>query len=94
GYSFDFKFHSFEYPNYVCERSGWNDEFVALVKPPPMGSYVPAGSQFGNISFDGNMHPVSVNIGYFDVCDPNAPSRFAANCIRSGGPCPPLPNPY
>src|SRR5262249_53522298 len=76
-----------------CEKNGWNDEFVALVSPPPQGSYVPSGSQFGNISFDANKHPVSVNMGFFDVCDPSTPTRFAANCNKSGGPCPPLPNP-
>jgi hypothetical protein len=49
---------------------------------------------FGNISFDSNNHPVSVNMGFFDVCDPNAPSRFAQSCHNTGGTCPPLPNPY
>jgi hypothetical protein len=94
GYSFDFKFHSFEFPDYVCDTSGWNDEFVALVSPAPNGSYVPKGSQFGNISFDGAKHPVSVNIGFFDVCDASAPQRFAATCNNGMGPCPPLPKPY
>ncbi len=94
GYSFDFKFHSFEFPDYVCDKSGWNDEFVALVNPAPSGSYVPNGSQFGNISFDGANHPVSVNIGFFDVCDPASPERFASNCKTGGGPCPALPMPY
>jgi hypothetical protein len=94
GYSFNFKFYSFEYPNYVCDTSGYNDQFVALVEPPPMGAYVPSGSSFGNISFDSNNHPVSVNLGFFDVCDPSAPSRFASSCNRGGKTCPALPNPY
>src|SRR3984957_15625288 len=94
GYSFNFKFYSFEYPNYVCDTKGYNDQFVALVDPPPMGSYVPSGSSFGNISFDSNNHPVSVNMGYFDVCDPSTPSRFASSCNSGGGTCPPLPSPY
>jgi hypothetical protein len=94
GYSFDFKFYSFEYPDWVCDTSGYNDQFVTLVNPPPMGSYVPSGSMFGNISFDSNNHPVSVNMGFFDVCDPTTPTRFASHCKSGGGTCPPTPNPY
>ncbi len=94
GYSFNFKFYSFEFPDWVCDKSGYNDQFVALVNPPPMGAYVPSGSSFGNISFDGNKHPVSVNMGFFDTCDPSTPQRFASHCKSSGGTCPPLPNPY
>jgi hypothetical protein len=94
GYSFDFKFYSFEYPDWVCDTSGYNDQFVALVNPPPMGAYVPSGSMFGNISFDMNNHPVSVNMGFFDVCDPMTPNRFAQHCKSGGGTCPPTPSPY
>jgi hypothetical protein len=94
GYAFNFKFYSFEFPDWVCDTAGYNDQFVALVTPPPMGAYVPMGSMAGNISFDGNNHPVSVNMGYFDVCDPSSPTRFATHCISGGGMCPPLPNPY
>ncbi len=94
GYSFNFKFYSFEFPDWVCDTSGYNDQFVALVQPPPTGSYVPTGSLFGNISFDSNMHPVSVNMGFFDVCDPTTPTRFATHCKSGGGACPALPSPY
>jgi hypothetical protein len=94
GYSFNFKFYSFEFPDWVCDTSGYNDQFVALVQPPPMGAYVPTGSPFGNISFDSNNHPVSVNMGFFDVCDPTTPTRFATHCKSGGGTCPALPSPY
>ena len=95
GYSFSFKFHSFEYPDYVCDPSGYNDQFVALVSPPPTGAYVPAGSSLGNVSFDSNQHPVSVNLGFFDVCDGSAPQRFASHCTSSATvKCPSLPSPY
>lgn len=94
GYSFNFKFYSFEFPDWVCDTSGYNDQFVALVSPPPTGSYVPTGSTFGNISFDSNNHPVSVNMGFFDVCDPTTPARFASHCISGGGVCPSIPSPY
>ena len=62
GYSFAFKFYSEEYPYYVCDS--YNDQFIALVSPAPMGSIN------GNISFDSKNNPVSVNLGFFDVCDP------------------------
>ena len=60
GYSFDFDFYSFEYPEWVC--TSFNDQFIALVNPPPMGSIN------GNISFDSKKNPVSVNIAFFQVC--------------------------
>jgi hypothetical protein len=100
GYSFSFKFYSFEYPDYVCDSSGWNDQYVTLVSPPPSGAYVPSGSSLGNISFDSNQHPVSVNMGYFDVCDQSTPSRFASHC-KTGSvvngltvTCPTIPSSY
>lgn len=64
GYKFNFKFYSFEFPVYVC--TSFNDQFIALVQPNPMGS------MNGNIAFDSMKNPVSVNIGFFDVCDPNS----------------------
>jgi hypothetical protein len=88
-YSYEFKFHSFEFPEYVCTQ--FNDQYIALVQPPPQGSIN------GNISFDSNTNPVSVNIAFFDVCDPSTASQWASICefdIFGGGTCPPLPNPY
>ena len=61
GYSFNFKFYSFEYPEWLCQL--YNDQFISLVTPPPMGSID------GNISFDSANNPVSVNVAFFDVCD-------------------------
>jgi len=60
GFSFDFRFYSFEYPEWVCDY--YNDQFIALVNPAPVGSIN------GNVSFDSQNNPVSVNVGYFDVC--------------------------
>jgi hypothetical protein len=61
GVQFDFRFYSFEYPEWVC--SAYNDQFIALMTPPPMGSIN------GNISFDSMHNPVSVNVAFFDVCE-------------------------
>ncbi|MEX1365415.1 MAG: choice-of-anchor L domain-containing protein [Nannocystaceae bacterium] len=60
GYAFSFDFYSFEYPEWVC--TSFNDQFIALVDPPPPGSIN------GNVSFDNMMNPVSVNIAFFEVC--------------------------
>lgn len=79
GYSFDFKFYSFEFAEWVC--TPYNDQFMALVTPAP------AGAQDGNISFDSNGAPVSVNLAYFTVAE-NC-NNWAAN---SDNP-PPQPNP-
>ncbi|APR85406.1 Cell division protein FtsH [Minicystis rosea] len=62
GYSFAFNFYSFEYPEFVCTL--FNDQFISLVDPAPNGSVS------GNISFDSNHNPVSVNVAFFNVCDP------------------------
>jgi len=58
GYKFNFKFYSFEYPEYVC--TAYNDQFIALVSPQPTGSIN------GNISFDSMTNPVSVNVAFFN----------------------------
>lgn len=70
GYEFLFKFYTFEYPEWVCED--FNDQFVALATPAPPGSYN------GNLSFDEEGRPVSVNIAFFDVCDgcPRGPDEL------------------
>jgi hypothetical protein len=60
GYSVDFAFYSFEYPEWVCDL--YNDQFIVLVNPPPTGSIN------GNIAFDANNNPVSVNVAFFTVC--------------------------
>jgi hypothetical protein len=60
GFSFAFNFYTFEYPEWVC--TDFNDQFISLVSPAPMGSIN------GNISFDSMHNPVSVNIAFFDVC--------------------------
>jgi hypothetical protein len=83
GFKFRFKFYSFEFAEYVC--TSYNDQFIALVDPPPQGSVN------GNVTFDSMANPVSVNIAYFDVCDPVANNDFAMWC---SGTCPPMPNPY
>lgn len=83
GYGFNFKFHSFEFSEWVC--TSYNDQFIALVTPEPNGSI------HGNVSFDSKGNPVSVNIAFFDVCDQSTKATFAENCFQN---CPSAPNPY
>ncbi len=60
GIAFDFDFYTFEWPSFVC--STYNDFFVALLTPFPMGQ------TDGNISFDSQNNPISVNNALLDVC--------------------------
>src|SRR5262249_13162866 len=53
GFAFNFNFFTYEWPTYIC--STYNDFFVALLYPIPMGQ------PDGNISFDSMGNPVSVN---------------------------------
>jgi hypothetical protein len=57
-FSFNFLFVSSEYPEYV--GSAFNDKFLALLD---------SQAYKGNISFDRNGNPITVNVGFFDVCD-------------------------
>lgn len=84
GFSFGLKFHSFEYPEWVC--TNFNDQFVTLVSPPPSGSI------HGNVAFDAMLNPVSVNLSFFDVCNPASMPYFAAQCSSAN--CPGAPIPY
>jgi hypothetical protein len=60
GIKFDFDFYTFEWPGYVCSQ--FNDFFVALLEP------FPEGQADGNISFDSQGNPVSVNNAFLEVC--------------------------
>ena len=68
GFSFNFNFFTYEWPGFICSQ--FNDFFVALLSP------VPAGQLDGNISFDSQGNPVSVNNAFLEVC----------GCASSGGP--------
>ncbi len=80
GFRYRFRFYSWEFPEYVC--TAYNDQYIALVDPPPEGAIN------GNISFDSATNPVSVNIAFFDVCSSCQP--WASEC---SGSCPPVPSP-
>lgn len=60
GFSFDFDFYTYEWPGFVC--STYNDFFLAILEP------FPPGQSDGNISFDGDGNPISVNNALLEVC--------------------------
>lgn len=60
GFSFNFNFFTYEWPGYVCSQ--FNDFFTAILMP------YPAGQTDGNITFDNQGNPVSVNNAFVDVC--------------------------
>jgi len=59
GFSFDFDYYASDWPQFVCQAV--NDVFAAIINPPP------AGALAGNVVFDANQNPVSVN-GVLGVC--------------------------
>jgi hypothetical protein len=60
-FSFSFQFFSGEYPDFVCTQ--YNDEFLAVVQSSK--TY----PQPTNISFDAMKNPITVNSGFFIVCN-------------------------
>ena len=69
GFSFDFRFFSREYPYYVCSK--YNDFFLTLLTDEA-GKPLEGVNPDGNISFDKDGNPVSVNNAFFTTCA-NAP---------------------
>ena len=63
GFSYDFRFFSSEFSEWVCQN--FNDFFLALLT-----SNEPSLPADKNVSFDGLGNPLSVNNGFFDVCQP------------------------
>ena len=61
GFSFDFNFFTYEFPEFVCKQ--YNDFFVALMWPAISDKAVN-----NNIAFDKDGNPVSVNNGFLEVC--------------------------
>lgn len=68
-FSFNLNFYTFEFPQYIC--SEYNDFYVTMMWPTP------PGLPDGNISFDQDGNPISVNNSLLQVCQSqNAGSKF------------------
>ncbi|MCA9628212.1 MAG: putative metal-binding motif-containing protein [Myxococcales bacterium] len=74
---FDFMFYTYEFPEYIC--SEYNDFFVALMDPAPEGAIS------GNVSFDNQGNPVSVNNGYLEVCQAQMAGGKQFDCPQGTG---------
>lgn len=59
-FKFQQNFFTFEFPEYIC--SSFNDFFVTMMDPPP------SGLPDGNIAFDQDTNPISVNNSLLQVC--------------------------
>lgn len=62
-FSYQQFFLTHEYPRYIC--STYNDFFVTIMTPKP------AGQKDGNIAFDQDGNPISVNNSLLQVCEPS-----------------------
>ncbi len=63
GLQFEFRFFSYEYPQFICTE--FNDFFLALLTSEH--TEIPEDK---NISFDAAGNPVSVNNAFFTTCEP------------------------
>jgi len=82
-FSFDFRFFTREYPHYIC--TNFNDFFLALLTDEN-GNAI-GRIKDGNISFDKEGNPISVNNAFFTTCGPASCSGFSKGDDTKGG-CP------
>jgi len=80
-FSYNFKFYSAEFPEFLCYD--FNDFFVTLLTSSEPS--IPADK---NIAFDANNNPVSVNNAFFQVCFPpmgSPPGTCPAGTLELAG---------
>ncbi len=76
GFSFDFTFFAADWPTGVC--TPYDDAFVAMLSPVPMGL------ADGDVAFDGQLNPVTLNAAWFDSCGcPGGPPCIAGGKLFS-----------
>jgi hypothetical protein len=74
GFSFDFMFFTFDYPQYVC--SLFNDQFIVTLDSNPQGSIN------GNLAFDNDGNPIGANCNFIN---PNFSNVLAGTGFGSWG---------
>ena len=72
-FAYSFDFFSSEYPEWVC--TAYNDTFVALLT---------STNTNGNISFDANGNPVSVNVGFFGIPNCSPACSYCTAAVLAG----------
>lgn len=70
--TFDFNFFTYEFPVFIC--STFNDYFVAMMDP------MPVGQTDNNVSFDSGGNPISVNNALLHVCSPQTAGGIDFTC--------------
>jgi hypothetical protein len=73
-FSFNFQFFSAEYPEYVCTM--FNDKFLVLME---------SANEFvepTNIAFDMSKNPITVNNGFFTICENENSKPQTQHCTR------------
>jgi hypothetical protein len=73
-FSFQFQYFSAEYPEWVCTE--FNDEFLVMMEST--NEYAAAT----NIAFDMQMNPVTVNNGFFTVCENDTSQPQTQHCMK------------
>jgi hypothetical protein len=71
-FSYQQNFFTQEYPRYICDR--FNDFFVTMLDP------IPDGLVDGNIAFDQDTNPISVNNSLLQVCNPGTHNGKTFTC--------------
>jgi hypothetical protein len=68
--AFNVNMYTVEFPVFICSQ--YNDFVTAIMAPAPpgQGDATCGGVQCGNISFDTQGNPLSVNAGFLEVCTP------------------------
>jgi hypothetical protein len=74
-FSYQQNFFTWEYPQYICDR--FNDFFVTMMDPKP------DGLPDGNIAFDQDSNPISVNNSLLQVCSPGKHNGKTFTCPLS-----------
>jgi hypothetical protein len=70
-------FFTYEFPGYICDD--YNDFFVTMMDPKP------ANLPDGNIAFDQDGNPISVNNSLLQVCAPQSAGGKQFNCPLGNG---------
>lgn len=86
--SYQFNFFSAEYPEFVCTE--FNDRYIAILESSGLDtSKLPAGQCRSavtrptcNISYDSQGQPVSINNGFFDVCESSSGTGWSNTCTQ------------
>lgn len=71
-FSYQQNFFTWEYPEFICNR--YNDFFVTMMDPKP------DNLEDGNIAFDQDTNPISVNNSLLQICSPGTHKGKTFSC--------------